>query len=204
MSFSRYQPRKEQRQHASRSQDGYRSLAVTFDPKDVAENLCSWINSRRGGSVNTKGLQDWYKEHPSALKDWIKQGGGITGFAKRAHCLTVTDPRAKDVFIQTPEHAEAESVTAHEAKVQANPFDEKFEELRSKITTQESKIVHLEESLREVTRMVLALQNIIETRAINAASEDEASSLADQVLAAYDAAPAAAASDDGLEIEEIE
>ena len=161
--------------------------------------------------MNTKALQDWYgeQEYKEALKEWIKQMGGITEFAKRAHCLTVTDTRARDVFIQTPQHAEAESVAAHEAKVQANSFDEKFEELRSKITTQESKIttqesqiVHLEERLRELTHTVLALQNIIETRAINAASEDEASSLADQVLAAYDAAPAA--SDDGPEIEEIE
>lgn len=196
-SISYYRPRK--KQHAPHSQDGHRSLAVTFDPEDVAENLLSYV-IKRGGKVSTKQLQPWYKEHPSALKVWIKQEGGITELAKRSHCLTVTDPRAKDVFIQTPEYEYAESAAAHEATGQANPSDEKIEELWSKI-------LHLEESHRELTRTVLALQNIFETRGFKAASEEDASedsALADQVLAAYDAAPTAAASNDGPEIEEIE
>ena len=151
--LSYYQPRTQRKkQQAPRSQDGHRSLTVTFDPKDVAKNLCDWINSRRGGSVNTKNLQDWYfeQEYKEALKEWMRtQMGGITEFAKRAHCLTVTNASARDVFIQTPQHAESV-----EAKVQANPFNEKIEELQSKITTQQSQIVHLEESLRELTSTV--------------------------------------------------
>ena len=212
--FSYYQPRTQRKQHAPRTQDAHKSsLTVSFDDEEVAEDLLSYV-IKCGGKVSTKQLQPWYKEHPIALKDYIKQKRGITMFAKESHCLAVTNPRAKDVFIQTLEYDEA-----HEAKVQGNPFDENLEELRlkittqqSQITTQQSQITVLQKNVRKLTQMVHSLQSAIETLAINAASEDEASeedtsedsALADQVLAAYDAAPTAAASNDGPEIEEIE
>ena len=140
-SLSYYQPRTQHKQHTLRTHDAHKtSLTVSFDMEDVAKNLCIWIIKHCGGSVNSKKLHDWYgrQQYPEALKKWIKQQGGITAIARNSHFLTVTKTRAGDFFIQTPQHAE--SVAAHEAKVQANPSDQEIEELRSKI-------LHLQEIL---------------------------------------------------------